>query len=177
MPTKTSNESPLYQTTEEQKELRKGTLGGAAAGAAIGAKIGSFIPIPGIGTLAGAGVGALAGGLIGRNKAKKETEEEIPQTTYVQTNINPFTGQEYSIQDYNKVTPLSMTGKPLKMLTGIKGNIPHNMSAAQYKSSLKMQEISGAAPLQANAFYASLNAAKEEGRDTFEVGGKKFNVK
>ena len=31
--------------------------------------------------------------------------------------------------------------KPLKMLTGIKGNIPHNMSAAQYKSSLKMQDI------------------------------------
>ena len=75
--------------------------------------------------------------------------------------------------------PLMMTGnmKPLKMLTGVKGNIPHNMSAAQYKSSLKMQEISGAAPLQSNAFYASLNAAKEKGADTFEVGGKTFNVK
>ena len=39
-----------------------------------------------------------------------------------------------------------MTGnmKPLKMLTGVKGNIPHNMSAAQYNSALKMSEISGA---------------------------------
>lgn len=91
------------------------------------------------------------------------------QPTY-STNIDPMTGEEI---------PLTMTGnmKPLKMLTGVKGNIPHNMSAAQYKSSLKMQEISGAAPLQSNAFYASLNAAKEKGADTFEVGGKTFNVK
>jgi len=70
-----------------------------------------------------------------------------------------------------------MSGKPLKMLTGIKGNIPKNMSAAQYKSAIKMSEISGAAPLQSNAFYASLNAAKEKGADTFNVGGKTFNVK
>ena len=91
-------------------------------------------------------------------------EEETP--TY-STNIDQY-GQEI---------PLRMSGKPLKMLTGIKGNIPHNMSAAQYKSALKMQEISGAAPLQSNAFYASLNAAKEKGADTFDVGGKTFNVK
>jgi hypothetical protein len=97
---------------------------------------------------------------------QREAEE---QPTY-KTNIDPMTGQEI---------PLMMTGnmKPLKMLTGIKGNIPHNMSAAQYKSALKMSEISGAAPLQSNAFYASLNAAKEKGADTFEVGGKTFNVK
>ena len=94
------------------------------------------------------------------------------------------TGIDLTDQDvYEDQTPTyttnidPMTGKPLKMLTSVKGIIPHNMSAAQYKSGLKMQEISGAAPLQANAFYASLNAAKEEGRDTFEVGGKTFNVK
>jgi hypothetical protein len=39
--------------------------GGAASGAAAGAALGSAIPIPGLGTLAGAGVGALAGGLFG----------------------------------------------------------------------------------------------------------------
>ena len=96
--------------------------------------------------------------------------EEVEQQPTYRTNIDPMTGEEI---------PLMMTGnmKPLKMLTGVKGNIPHNMSAAQYKSSLKMQEISGAAPLQSNAFYASLNAAKEKGADTFEVGGKTFNVK
>lgn len=32
-------------------------------------------------------------------------------------------------------------------------------------------------PIKSNAFYASLNAAKDEGRDTFKVGGETFNVK
>ena len=109
----------------------------------------------------------LASGVTGMDFTDQREPEKQP--TY-RTNIDPMTGEEI---------PLMMTGnmKPLKMLTGVKGNIPHNMSAAQYKSSLKMQEISGAAPLQSNAFYASLNAAKEKGADTFEVGGKTFNVK
>ena len=111
------------------------------------------------------GIGSV--GLLADNQPGAQPVEQQP--TY-STNIDPMTGEEI---------PLTMTGnmKPLKMLTGVKGNIPHNMSAAQYKSSLKMQEISGAAPLQSNAFYASLNAAKEKGDDTFEVGGKTFNVK
>ena len=109
----------------------------------------------------------LATGVTGMDFTDQREAEEQP--TY-KTNIDPMTGEEI---------PLMMTGnmKPLKMLTGIKGNIPHNMSAAQYKSALKMSEISGAAPLQSNAFYASLNAAKEKGADTFNVGGKTFNVK
>jgi len=109
----------------------------------------------------------LATGVTGMDFTDQREAEEQP--TY-KTNIDPMTGEEI---------PLMMTGnmKPLKMLTGIKGNIPHNMSAAQYKSALKISEISGAAPLQSNAFYASLNAAKEKGADTFEVGGKTFNVK
>ena len=109
----------------------------------------------------------LATGVTGMDFTDQREAEEQP--TY-KTNIDPMTGEEI---------PLMMTGnmKPLKMLTGIKGNIPHNMSAAQYKSALKMYEISGAAPLQSNAFYASLNAAKEKGADTFDVGGKTFNVK
>ena len=111
------------------------------------------------------GIGSV--GLLADNQPGAQPVEQQP--TY-STNIDPMTGEEI---------PLTMTGntKPLKMLTGVKGNIPHNMSAAQYKSSLKMQEISGVAPLQSNAFYASLNAAKEKGDDTFEVGGKTFNVK
>ena len=108
-----------------------------------------------------------ATGVTGMDFTDQREAEEQP--TY-KTNIDPMTGEEI---------PLMMTGnmKPLKMLTGVKGNIPHNMSAAQYKSALKMSEISGAAPLQSNAFYASLNAAKEKGADTFNVGGKTFNVK
>ena len=109
----------------------------------------------------------LATGVTGMDFTDQKEAEKQP--TY-KTNIDPMTGEEM---------PLMMTGnmKPLKMLTGIKGNIPHNMSAKQHNDALKMQEISGAAPLQSNAFYASLNAAKEKGADTFDVGGKTFNVK
>ncbi len=109
-------------------------------------------------------------GVTGMDILKNNTEEsqgDACNPTY-STNIDPMTGNEI---------PLTMSGKPLKMLTGVKSPMTYKMSAAQYKSSLKMQEISGAAPLQSNAFYASLNAAKEKGADTFEVGGKTFNVK
>ena len=40
-----------------------------------------------------------------------------------------------------------MAGKPIKALTQMQGNIAHNMSAAQYKSAVKMSEISGASSL------------------------------
>ena len=85
-------------------------------------------------------LGGTAQGLIGTDfglvdDGEDNLEEEM-QPTY-KTNIDPMTGQEI---------PLMMTGnmKPLKMLTGIKGNIPHNMSAKQHNDALKMQEISGA---------------------------------
>ena len=79
----------------------------------------------------------LASGVTGMDFTDQRQEEEQP--TY-KTNIDPMTGEEI---------PLMMTGnmKPLKMLTGIKGNIPHNMSAKQYNDALKMQEISGASSL------------------------------
>jgi len=109
----------------------------------------------------------LATGVTGMDFTDQREPEEQP--TY-KTNIDPMTGEE---------KPLMMTGnmKPLKMLTGVSSPMTYKMSAAQYKSALKMSEISGAAPLQSNAFYASLNAAKEKGADTFDVGGKTFNVK
>ena len=109
----------------------------------------------------------LASGVTGMDFTDQREPEEQP--TY-KTNIDPMTGEEI---------PLMMTGnmKPLKMLTGVSSPMTYKMSAAQYKSALKMSEISGAAPLQSNAFYASLNAAKEKGADTFDVGGKTFNVK
>ena len=40
-----------------------------------------------------------------------------------------------------------------------------------------MRQASVKAPFQSNAFYAALNEAKEKGASTFEVGGKKFDVK
>ena len=88
-------------------------------------------------------LGGTAQGLIGTDFGLvddgEETSEMPEQPTY-STNIDPMTGEEI---------PLMMTGnmKPLKMLTGIKGNIPHNMSAKQHNDALKMQEISGASSL------------------------------
>ncbi len=113
------------------------------------------------------GAGALKG-VTGIDLTDQDVYEE--ETPTYKTNIDPMTGEEI---------PLMMTGnmKPLKMLTGVNSPMTYKMSAAQYKSALKMSEISGAAPLQSNAFYASLNAAKEKGADTFDVGGKTFNVK
>jgi hypothetical protein len=40
-----------------------------------------------------------------------------------------------------------------------------------------MRQASVGAAFQSNAFYAALNDAKEKGASTFEVGGKKFDVK
>lgn len=85
------------------------------------------------------------------------TDQDVYEQPEYTTNIDPMTGQEI---------PLTMTGKPLKMLTGVKGNIPHNMSAAQYKSGLKMQQISGAATLmtvdQEEAFGPNSELAKKD---------------
>ena len=166
MPTKINNESPI-ELTADQMEQGGAALGGAAKGAMLGAKLGTIVP--GVGNVVGAVAGGLIGGVGGLVKTRKQQqEEELVQQPKYTTNIDPMTGQEI---------PLTMKEKPLKMLSGVKAPITYKMSAAQYKSGLKMQEISGAAPLQANAFYASLNAAKEAGRDTFEVDGKTFDVK
>ena len=188
MPTKT-NKSPLTLPVGLIAQGVKGIIGGMTGGISSASqaikdidkeefkemKFGEKLKT-GLGVYGKSMKGLLGGtaqGLIGTDfglvdDGEDNLEEEM-QPRY-RTNIDPMTGQEI---------PLMMTEnmKPLKMLTGIKGNIPHNMSAKQYNNALKMQEISGAAPLQSNAFYASLNAAKEKGADTFEVGGKTFNVK
>jgi uncharacterized membrane protein len=75
MQTEINNNSPFLYTDEERKQLRNATLSSGAKGAAIGAKLGSFIPIPGIGTAAGAAIGGLRGGLAGRKKAKAGLED------------------------------------------------------------------------------------------------------
>ena len=54
----------------------------------------------------------------------------------------------------------------------------YNMSAKQANKEPLMQQISGSnSALEANAFYAALNDAKEKGAETFKVGDKSFNVK
>lgn len=83
------------------------------------------------------GAGALKG-VTGIDLTDQDVYED--KTPTYTTNIDPMTGQEI---------PLTMTGKqkPLKALTQMQGTTAHNMSAAQYKSALKMKEISGAATM------------------------------
>ena len=105
-----------------------------------------------LGTLGKGAYEYLVGGLegIGGSDILKDASTEMPEQPKYTTNIDPMTGEEIDLTNtYEKPTPLAMTGnmKPLKMLTGVKGNIPHNMSAAQYNSALKMSEISGASTM------------------------------
>ena len=124
------------QDFKEQKFGKKlGMLGKAGArsfGAYLQGALGGISK-----GLLGTDFGLSEKGLLADNQPEAEEVEEQP--TY-RTNIDPMTGEEI---------PLMMTGnmKPLKMLTGVKGNIPHNMSAKQYNDALKMQEISGASSL------------------------------
>ena len=148
-----NNTDPLSDDYQK-KATTSGAISGAASGASAGSILGPW------GMLAGAAIGGIYGGITSNKQAEEAKFEAIKD-------------KELGTRKSN----LTMTGKPLKMLSGVKAPITYKMSAAQYKSGLKMQEISGAAPLQANAFYASLNAAKEAGRDTFEVDGKTFDVK
>ena len=58
-------------TTFTKKEKKAAIGASMLKGASTGAAFGSFIPIPIIGTIAGAAAGAIIGGLFGRGKAKK----------------------------------------------------------------------------------------------------------
>jgi hypothetical protein len=143
---------------------------------------------------AGIGVASVGLGLLGvppsitsmaGQAIKGQAYDPANEEGYVDPTVKKNVMNQYS-ENIEEILPnkdlvnkygIPMTGKPLKMLTGVNSPMTYKMSAAQYKSALKMSEISGAAPLQSNAFYASLNAAKEKGADTFNVGGKTFNVK
>jgi len=61
----------LLAMREEMDE----SWGGAASGAATGAMIGTYVPIPGVGTLAGAAIGAGIGAFTGNKKKKAKATE------------------------------------------------------------------------------------------------------
>ena len=107
-----------------------------------------------------------------------DKEENITQPEYT-TNIDPMTGQEKPLmmKEENEDMP-PMTMAPLKQLSPYTASYSaYNMSAKQAKREEQMKQVSGAdSALQANAFYAALNDAKEKGADTFKVGDKTFNV-
>ena len=119
---------------KEKKFGEKLKMNGGAYGRLLGTSVQSGLAGASKGLL-GTDFGLSEKGLLADNQPG--VEEEKPEYT---TNIDPMTGQE---------TPLTITGKPtiMKALTQMQGTTAHNMSAAQYKSALKMKEISGAATM------------------------------
>ena len=73
--------------------------------------------------------------------------------------------------------PLMMTGnmKPLKMLTGVNSPMTYKMSAAQYKSALKMSEISGANTLP-SALTLKGDQYKIDANKDGEITGEDFKL-
>ena len=107
----------------------------------------------------------LASGVTGMDFTDQRQAEEQP--TY-KTNIDPMTGEEI---------PLMMTGnmKPLKMLTGVNSPMTYKMSAAQYKSALKMSEISGANTLP-SALTLKGDQYKIDANKDGEITGEDFKL-
>jgi len=68
-------ESILAQRLVTMREEMDESWGGAATGAATGAMLGTYIPIPGVGTLAGAAIGGLIGAFTGNKKKKAKALE------------------------------------------------------------------------------------------------------
>ena len=123
----------------DKNSIGKQALGSGLKGAAMGAKIGTMIPIPGVGTAVGAGLGFLAGSIIGGVKGKKAKEEGLAANLAEETSSNISSAE--SIAAKNKAAMgIAMRG-PIKMLTSIEGNVPHNKSAKQYNSDNRMNAI------------------------------------
>lgn len=156
------------------EEGQKGLFGGVLKSdefkdLSFGKKLGTF------------GKGAyeyLVGGLEGVTGSDmlKDPSTEMPEPSKYTTNINPMTGEEEDLEDtYGNTSPLPMTGKPLKMLTGINSPMTYKMSAAQYKSAVKMSEISGASTLP-SALTLKGDQYKIDANKDGEITGEDFKL-
>jgi len=137
--------------------LKKGSVAmSAGSGALKGAAAGAMFGPPG--AIIGGAIGAI-GGFFGGRKAKKEAEaakraeaarREKIRIAGLQAKENAklaqnAVGSNINLYDQNAEELSNKSGLTFltKKLKGIKGLVPANMSAAQYKSSLQMKEISG----------------------------------
>ena len=130
----TINDDPLKKGSVAMS-AGSGALKGVAAGAAFGPA----------GMIVGGVLGA-AGGLIKGRKAKeaaKEEEERLAEETKKANLLAAQNAENAKLAQNMAATGSSPIPVLEKKLKGIKGLVPSNMSAAQYKSSLQMREISG----------------------------------
>jgi len=160
--------NPMQQSmvTTGGKFAKGATAGLGALGGAAGEIVGSFrgddptksgyaantaasqaLKYAGMGAALGP-VGAIAGGVIGGTlgliSAKKDKEEFEEQQEEMVRQEGMSTAQQQFMKNqamYGAVdTPIAMLGKQLKSIPYTE---PKNMSALQYKSGLKIKEISG----------------------------------
>lgn len=142
--------------------------------------------------LVGMGIKGLAGGIGNVIKQKRAAEAAGEDFTFKQGlgslatgAASAVTGGNFTKEEPMEEEPVSysvaqppMAMKPFKALSPYTASYSaYNMSAKQANKEEQMKQISGAdSALEANAFYAALNDAKEKGADTFKVGDKTFNV-
>ena len=113
--------------------------------AAMGSALGPW------GAVAGLAVGSVVGAVEG-NKAKKQAIRQIKidkgfdNLASVNKRRREMQSYDYSNINADGTMGVTMRG-PLKMLTGVNSPMTYKMSAAQYKSAVKMSEISGASTL------------------------------
>ena len=143
--------------------------------------------------LIGMGIKGLAGGIGNVIKQKRAAEAAGEDFTFKQglgslaTGAgSAITGMDFTKQEEQMEETPSYSVAPIAMLSEkrFKALSPYTASYSAYNQSAKqanreeqIKQVSGAdSALQANAFYAALNDAKEKGADTFKVGDKTFNV-
>ena len=143
--------------------------------------------------LIGMGIKGLAGGIGNVIKQKRAAEAAGEDFTFKQglgslaTGAgSAITGMDFTKQEEQMEETPSYSVAPIAMLSEkpFKALSPYTASYSAYNQSAKeagreeqMKEVSGSnSALEANAFYAALNDAKEKGADSFKVGDKTFNV-
>ena len=113
----------------------------------------------------------------GAGSLAKATGGQVDLTS--EQDPNQLAAMENAEEQGPTVAPYGMVSKkPFKALSPYTASYSaYNQSAKEAGREEQMKQVSGAnGALQANAFYAALNDAKEKGADSFKVGDKTFNV-
>lgn len=151
-----------------KKFKSQGEMAGAAAarGAGIGAAIGSFIPIPGIGTLAGAGIGAGIGAAYGTIKG------EMQEGEYNYQRRNEAASNYYSNNNFGDQINY---GAGARLAAKFGGALPRHAGGGQLISYNGPKHAEGGIPVNAQGIpVAQANhpqaTAEVEGGETAELG-------
>ena len=168
-------ETPLEMKNDSPNKF----LGGITASVA-GGRGGGGLPESFLNSSLGRAAAQVAGPTQAQQAAAASTAAQIPMTGGL-TAAGQAVGEASGSQTMN-CTPVAMSYDPPLQANEKGGKTPvfnlatRGMAETAFGTPA-MRQASVKAPFQSNAFYAALNEAKEKGASTFEVGGKKFDVK